>query len=117
LSVVWDCRPDDPEEPINWVELKTSQEIFSQADNAKFERKLNKFWIQSFLLGVPKIVVGFRSKDGILQRIQELNTQKIPGQVKRAGASWDGNLCINYTAHFLDCTYTASMDLRPISHE
>ncbi|RDI86536.1 Nitrogen regulatory protein [Venturia inaequalis] len=86
---IWDCRPENPEDTINWVELKTSQEIFSEADNVKFERKLNKFWIQSFLLGVPKIIVGFRSKDGILQRIQELNTQKIPGQVKRAGASWD----------------------------
>jgi RAT1-interacting protein len=102
---VWDEKPDDSEQPINWVELKTSQEIQSDADALKFERKLCKFWIQSFLLGVPKIVVGFRSRDGILQRVEELKTQKIPGEVKRNGkASWDGNMCINFAAAFLECT-------------
>jgi RAT1-interacting protein len=100
---VWDQRPNDPNEPINWVELKTTQELHSDADSLKFERKLCKFWIQSFLLGVPKIVVGFRSREGILQRVQELQTQKIPGEVKRKGsASWDGNLCISFTAEVLE---------------
>lgn len=70
----------------------------------KFERKLCKFWIQSFLLGVPKIIVGFRSPDGFLLRLEELEVQKLPGQVKRVGkGSWDGNTCINFAAAFLDC--------------
>jgi RAT1-interacting protein len=70
----------------------------------KYERKLLKFWIQSFLLGVPKIIVGFRSKDGILQRLEEIQTKDIPGKVSRQGrGTWDGNLCINFTAAFLDC--------------
>ena len=62
-----------------------------------------KFWIQSFLLGVPKIIVGFRSQNGILQRLVELKTTEIPGMVKRTSGLWDGNLCINFTAAFLDC--------------
>lgn len=70
----------------------------------KYERKLLKFWIQSFLLGVPKIIVGFRNQKGILQRLEELETKNIPGIVKRQGkGTWDGNLCINFTAAFLDC--------------
>jgi RAT1-interacting protein len=70
----------------------------------KYERKLLKFWIQSFLLGVPKIIVGFRNKIGILQRLEELETRALPGLVKRNGrGSWDGNVCINFTASFLDC--------------
>lgn len=70
----------------------------------KYERKLLKFWIQSFLLGVPRIVVGFRSQNGILQRLEELETQNIPGIVRRRGkGTWDGNICINFTAAFLDC--------------
>lgn len=73
----------------------------------KYERKLLKFWIQSFLLGVPKIIVGFRSKDGILQRLQEIQTKDIPGMVKRQGkGTWDGNICINFTAGFLECKRT-----------
>ncbi len=101
---VWDDKPSDSEQPINWVELKTAEEIKDDRDTLKFERKLLKFWIQSFLLGVPKIIVGFRSRDGILKSVQEIETKSIPGNVKRQGKrSWDGNVCINFTAVFLDC--------------
>jgi len=103
VDAVWDCKPEDKEQPINWVELKTAEDIQSDGDLLKFERKLLKFWAQSFLLGVPKIIVGFRTRDGVLRRLEELETQKIPGNVKRLGkGSWDGNLCINFTASFLD---------------
>lgn len=118
------------QKPINWVELKTAAEITSDRDILKFERKLLKFWIQSFLLGVPKIVIGFRSPTGTLLRLEELETKDIPGMVKKRGrrgsngsssnrgpgvgpgagpgqgqgqqATWDGNVCINFTAAFLD---------------
>lgn len=103
---VWDEKPDDPTQPINWVELKTSQSINSDRDALFFERKLMKFWIQSFLLGVPKIVVGFRSQDGVLQEVEEIDTASIPSKVKRMGhGTWDGNLCINFTAAFLECEF------------
>ena len=101
---VWDCKPEDKDDSINWVELKTSADITDDKDWLKYERKLLKFWVQSFLLGVPKIVVGFRTKHGILQRLEELETQDIPGIIKRKGkGTWDGNLCINFTASFLEC--------------
>ncbi len=104
MKSVWDAKPANKDEPINWVELKTSQEITNDHGVMKFERKLLKFWAQSFLLGVPKIIVGFRSKSGILERIQELETQTIPKDVKRKGkATWDGNICINFAASFLEC--------------
>lgn len=79
-------------------------EIQNERDVLRYEGKLLKYWIQSFLLGVPKIVVGFRSKQGILQRLEELETKSIPGMVMRRGkGTWDGNLCINFTATFLEC--------------
>ena len=101
---MWDCKPDNKDDPINWVELKTSAEINNDRDMVKYERKLLKFWIQSFLLGVPRIIVGFRDVRGILRRVEELETRSIPGKVKRSGrVVWDGNLCINFTASFLEC--------------
>ncbi|KAL2003476.1 hypothetical protein VTN02DRAFT_3685 [Thermoascus thermophilus] len=103
VDAVWDCKPDRKEDPINWVELKTSAEIHNDRDMLKFERKLLKFWAQSFLLGVPKIIVGFRSREGILQRLEEIETHSIPGRVKRHGkGTWDGNICINFAAEFLE---------------
>ena len=103
---VWDCRPVKPDAPINWVELKTSAALTSPQEEKKFQRKLMKFWIQSFLLGVPKIIVGFRDGRGILRGLQELQTHKIPSMVKSTSNLWDGNLCINFTSAFLDCEYT-----------
>ena len=101
---VFSTKPMDKDSPIDWVELKTSACIENDKDMLKYERKLQKFWIQSFLLGVPRIIVGFRTKRGILHHTEELETKTIPGFVKRSGkGSWDGNVCINFTAAFLEC--------------
>ncbi len=101
---VWDNKPERKEDPINWVELKTSAEIRNDRDMVKFERKLLKFWAQSFLLGVPKIIVGFRDQDGIVRRLDDLETASIPSKVKKSGrGTWDGNICINFAASFLEC--------------
>lgn len=99
-------KPSDPETPIQWAELKTSEELppphqQQHRDILKFERKLLKFWAQSFLLGVPKIIVGFRSKNGILRSLQTFNTHEIPGMVRRGTGCWDGNVCINFATSFL----------------
>ena len=103
-SWVWDCKPDRKEDGINWLELKTSAEIENERDSIKFERKLLKFWAQSFLIGVPKIIVGFRTKDGILRSLKELETKNIPTDVQKQGrGTWNGNVCINFAASFLEC--------------
>lgn len=97
-------KPPSPSEPVPWIELKTAESLPpnpSNRDILKFERKLLKFWAQSFLLGVPRIIVGWRSKMGILTGVQELETNKIPGMVRRGTQCWDGNTCINFAAAFL----------------
>ncbi|KAL2170962.1 hypothetical protein VTG60DRAFT_4224 [Thermothelomyces hinnuleus] len=103
VDAIWDAKPATPGDPINWVELKTSAEIRNHNDQFKFDRKLMRYWIQSFLLGVPKIIVGFRTQDGILSRVEEFRTMSIPHEVQRRGlAKWDGNVCIRFTSLFLD---------------
>lgn len=102
--LVWDVKPTEKGAPINWVELKTSAEIRSDRDMDNFEKKLMKFWIQSFLLGVPKIIVGFRSRNGVLIKLEEIETANIPVTAQRRGrAGWDGNTCINFASAFLEC--------------
>lgn len=65
-----------------------------------------KFWIQSFLLGVPKIIVGFRTRDGILVNVQEIETRNIPQTVNaRPGARWNADMCVNFAGEFLQCTF------------
>lgn len=51
---------------------------------------------------MPKIVVGWRSRDGILTGVEEMETRRIPGKVKRGGGGWDGNTCVNFAAAWLE---------------
>lgn len=98
-------KPEGLDHSIPYVELKTS-ESFSPNDARaaeKFEKKMCRFWAQSFLLGVPKVIIGFRSANGILERLEEWETQRIPNFVQSRGMrTWDGNVCINFAAAFLD---------------
>lgn len=111
---VWDAMPRSAagtrasRPHRNYVELKTSAELrpHHKGDAAKFETKLLKYWIQSFLLGVPKIIVGFRTVDmhGRLVRVQEIATTGIPKLVRETGnRSWDNGVCINFAHDFLRC--------------
>jgi RAT1-interacting protein len=84
--------------------LKTARELTTPRLIATFEQhKLLKIWAQSFLLGVPKIIVGFRSETNTLASLQLLETMKIPAQVRERGTRmWEGNVCINFAAKFLE---------------
>ncbi|KAK8066371.1 RAI1 like PD-XK nuclease-domain-containing protein [Apiospora hydei] len=103
VDAVWDAKPQVKGAPINWVELKTSAAIRDERGMQNFERKLMKFWIQSFLLGVPKIIVGFRDQGGILRKIEEIRTESIPVKAMQRGVqSWNADMCINFASSFLD---------------
>jgi len=103
VDAIWDSKPIEHGKPINWVELKTSLEIRGAKDMEIFHRKLMKFWIQSFLLGVPKIVVGFRDRDGFLVKVDEIETQKIPQTINATpNPSWNADLCVNFAGTFLE---------------
>ncbi|KAF5391641.1 hypothetical protein D9757_002519 [Collybiopsis confluens] len=85
-----------------FVELKTSMSIRGAADEVRFEKKLLKFYFQSFLLGVPTIVVGFRTPSGELKTTQSLQTIQLPRMVREKAANrgpgnanaWNPSLCL-----------------------
>jgi RAT1-interacting protein len=65
-------------------------------------RKLLKFYFQSFLLGVPEIIVGFRDFKGRLQTLQPFKTLEIPRMVRGKPNAWDPNVCLAWGERFLD---------------
>lgn len=74
-----------------------------------FNRKLMKFWIQSFLLGVPRIVVGFRTRDGVLVSTQDIETHRIPETVNaQPNPKWNADMCVNFAATLLECMSLSS---------
>ncbi|KAL0954403.1 hypothetical protein HGRIS_003387 [Hohenbuehelia grisea] len=85
----------------NLVELKTSMAISSPMDETKFEKKLLKFFFQSFLLGVPEIVVGFRNHHGTLTTVQSFQTMQLPRLVRGKRGSWDPQTCLEWADRFI----------------
>ncbi|KAK4204314.1 RAI1 like PD-XK nuclease-domain-containing protein [Triangularia verruculosa] len=107
VDAIWDSKPKTPGAPINWVELKTSKVNRTHKDSFAFNRKLLRYWAQSFLLGVPKIIVGFRDHEGLLQSIEEYKTREIEEAVRRewknsTNWNWRPWVCINFTSELLD---------------
>lgn len=118
VDAVEDFKPEDKSQPVNWVELKTTAAVTNERDQIKYERKLLKFWAQSFLLGVPKIIVGYRTQQGILNRLEELDTQTIPEKVRLNGKGlWNGQICINFASSFLECEHAMSEICSGVTHQ
>ncbi|KAK3082516.1 hypothetical protein FSP39_001210 [Pinctada imbricata] len=86
-----------------YVEFKTSREIDTPRQDQNFKRfKLIKWWAQSYLVGIPLIVCGFRDDDGIVHRLQNFETAKIPDIVKDLRDPWEPNVCFNFLNQFLE---------------
>ncbi|KAI0706924.1 RAI1 like PD-XK nuclease-domain-containing protein [Cerioporus squamosus] len=68
--------------PNTLVELKTTASMRRTGDEARFNKKLLKYYIQSSLMGVPEIVVGFRTSAGQLVTTRTYKTAEIPRLVR-----------------------------------
>ncbi|KAK8967249.1 hypothetical protein KSP40_PGU015666 [Platanthera guangdongensis] len=60
MGAEMDCCDSTDDGRKFYVELKTSRELDRRTEERYEREKLLKFWIQSFLAGVPYIVVGYR---------------------------------------------------------
>ncbi|KAI8818915.1 RAI1 like PD-XK nuclease-domain-containing protein, partial [Fimicolochytrium jonesii] len=115
-----DCLVDDVKPKTNpqtaYAELKTNRVITNPNQRRSFERhKLLKVWAQSFLPGIPTVIVGYRHDDGRLSHIQSLKTMSIPRMVRESASQsgrggggghgeppWDPTICLNFGNAFLD---------------
>lgn len=74
----WDYLPREGSPLGHYVELKTSRAIMSPGQLPGFEKKLLKTWAQCFLIGIKRVVYGFRDDDLILRNVELYNTEEIP---------------------------------------
>ncbi|XP_061701814.1 decapping and exoribonuclease protein-like [Syngnathoides biaculeatus] len=100
-----DCRLKDrdaPPAPACYLELKTSAVSRTDKQRSKFNRfKLLKWWAQSFLLGVPRVVAGFRNDDGVVVSVRTYRTAEIPRLVRDEPLPWTPAVCVNFCNEFL----------------
>lgn len=100
--------PGDLIEPKNFVELKTNMQITSINQEISFEKcvlyrihgaswsarrthrfKLLTSYLQAFLLGVATVIIGFRTRQGIVTGLQRFSTLDIPRLVRGKPHAWD----------------------------
>ncbi|KAL6178473.1 hypothetical protein ACLB2K_049991 [Fragaria x ananassa] len=104
MGAEMDCCDSTDDGRRFYVELKTSRELEYHTEE-RFEReKLLKFWIQSFLAGVPYIVIGFRDDSGRLVRTERLRTKDITQRVKTKNY-WQGGVCLAFADEVLCWLY------------
>ncbi|XP_061343934.1 NAD-capped RNA hydrolase DXO1 isoform X3 [Gastrolobium bilobum] len=104
MGAEMDCCDTTNDGKRFYMELKTSYELNYHTEE-KFEReKLLKFWIQSFLAGVPYIVIGFRDGAGRLVRTERLRTKDITQRVKMKNY-WQGGVCLAFADEVLCWLY------------
>lgn len=85
-----------------YIELKTSRILKEPANIATFyQQKLISFWAQSFLAGIPKILIGFRSDRGIVKSIEYINVNEIP-RMTRGKVTWCPESMLNFGIIFID---------------
>lgn len=83
IDCCWDYLPDESSKRLNhYVELKTSRIIENNMQVINFEKKLFKTWCQCFLMGIGKIIYGFRDDNLLLRNVEFYNTEEIPLLIK-----------------------------------
>uniref|UniRef100_A0A452H3S3 Decapping nuclease n=1 Tax=Gopherus agassizii TaxID=38772 RepID=A0A452H3S3_9SAUR len=63
--------------------------------------KLIKWWAQSFLPGVSRIVAGFRAPDGAVAALETFETMKIFQLIRGDRGCWKPAVCMNFCEAFL----------------
>lgn len=112
-------KPSPPANSLeNYMELKTSRIITDQKGYRNFDRKLMRTWAQSFLLGVPHIVYGFRDDKGILRAVEHYKTENLPIMVKNSphtspNFKWNGMNLISFYGAALEWIKTSVAESRP----
>lgn len=78
VDCVFDFQEEGKDNLKHYAELKCTSLVSTPADARKFERKVFKTWLQCFLVGIPRIIYGFRDDNYILKTVEEYSTDEIP---------------------------------------
>lgn len=88
------------ENKTDYIELKTTSTLSHKNINTFQNKILLKWWTQSYIAGVPKIIVGCRNEKQQVEALNELRVNAIPGSV-RGKVSWDPQLIISFGNLFI----------------
>ncbi|XP_055352235.1 decapping and exoribonuclease protein-like [Paramacrobiotus metropolitanus] len=92
----------DAPPPRCYVELKTARRPDTQRQwQSHYNHKMCKIWAQSFVSGVPTVLIGYRDDAGNCVSTEEMPVARISKLAKEYGNSWSGGICLNFLDGFL----------------
>jgi len=110
LSAEMDGLDEDGQD---YLELKTQKIIFNERERLFFFRdKLLKFWIQSYLAGTGKLLIGWRNESFHLVKLENFLNSSIPGIVMENGFQWYGDGMIVFGEKFFDWLKSIILNLK-----
>ena len=84
------------EDGTTYIELKTTAAIRNEGQRLRlFRDKMIKWWTQSFLAGVPAILIGYRDEKMHIERLEKIRTEEIP-RIVRGKVHWDPNAILAF---------------------
>ena len=96
VNVFYSAEMDGLDSEGKHVEVKTQfKDLFV---GRFFDKKAMKWWIQSKLVGIDDIVVGFRTDQGIVNRCKKVNLEGLRQKCKR----WKGDVCLRTAQHLFN---------------
>lgn len=78
VDCIFDFKEENKDNLKHYTELKCSKQISTTADVSRFEKKLFRAWLQCFLVGIPRIIYGFRDDRYMLKTVEEFSTEEVP---------------------------------------
>lgn len=114
LSSEIDCtmgHPKSLDKPTrSYAELKTMRVLRNDRDFANmYKYKFPKFWLQSYLAGVPRIALGLRTDSGELVDVKHLHTHNLHREAsdfftrtRWRGERWNPFVSVNFIDYVLN---------------
>lgn len=97
---------------FDFIELKVTRHITHPRQNQTFYRfKMLKWWCQSFLVGIQRVIVGYRNDNGIVNEIKEMPVKLMP---KLAVNYWSPAVCMRFLSDFLNTVKTDMMNVNDV---
>lgn len=82
VDCIFDFKENGRDNLKHYAELKCTQQVTNISDTHKFERKLFRTWLQCFLVGIPRIIYGFKDDHYVLKTVEEFSTEEVPVLLK-----------------------------------
>lgn len=93
-----------------YVEMKTSRRVDNQRQHENLIKfKAIKWWAQSHLIGIPRVICGFRNDDGIVESLESYN---LPDLVKMGDRYWKPEDMLTFLDNFLQFVKRTSTERR-----